>query len=164
MWSYCQWTALRPVAGGIISCEPMRSSGKRMTALSASVWMGNHTAQPWPANRAVKTLLRSQENAVPSVKVQRVVFFLGGGELQCICFYIYHNSCLAQIYLSCTLAHIPHVGPCGPAALPQKPCRHGLIKGEATEHSSSCRVLCVPLLPLPAKMRPTCVYEAAACF
>lgn len=64
-----------------------------------------------------------------------------------------------------TLSHIPHVGgSCVPAALLQRPCRHGLIKGEAMEHSSSCRVLCVPLLLLPAKMRPTCVCEAVSCF
>lgn len=153
MWSYCPWTAQRPAAGWIISCELMRSSGKRTTAPSASVWMGSRIAQPWPANRAAKTLSRSLGSAVPSVKV----------------FYIYHSECMIsfEIYISMryTLAHIPHVGgSCVAAALLQRPCRHGLIKEEAREHSSSCRVLCVPLLLLPAKMRPTCVYEAVPCF
>lgn len=76
MWNYCQWTARRPAAGWTISCEPTRSSGKRTTAPSASAWTESRTARPWPANRAVRTLSRSPESAVLSVKVQRLVLFL----------------------------------------------------------------------------------------
>lgn len=78
MWSCCPWTAQRPAAGWITSSGHMRSSGKRTTVPSASVWTGIHTARPWPANRAVKTLSRSPENAAPSVKVERTVFEISG--------------------------------------------------------------------------------------
>lgn len=57
----------------------------------------------------------------------------------------------------------PYAGSsCSYAVGLQKPCRRGLIKGEATEHSSNCGVLCVALLPLPPKWYPP-VCEVTAC-
>lgn len=106
----CQWLAPRPAAGWIISCEPTRSSGKRMTAPSASVWMASRTAQPWPANRVATTRWRSPESAVPSVKVRYAELCCPSNELRIST----HTKCRALLR---------------PCSFSTEPTQHGLIKG-----------------------------------
>lgn len=100
MWSYCQWTALRPAAGWTISCGRTRSSGRRTTAPSASVWTASRTARPWPASRAARTPSRSPASAVLFAKVLKEALMSNPKGLS--------SESWAHVHTWGT--HIPHVG------------------------------------------------------